>query len=299
MRVPMAGAGRRVVAWGGSTRPRRPRRAAALVAAGVIAATNVPPATVASAATATAARAAATVAPAVPRPVGVPGAWKLLWHDEFDGRTLDPAKWTRGWPGWCTTVLQPTNAYETACYDPANATVPGDGSLHLVLTAKTQGCGGVTRTLAGASVVSRGRFQYAYGVAQARVFLPGAPGSRRIANWPNFWGNATSLRWPADGENDTFEGLRGQACWHFHSNAGGPGACTTVATPGWHVVASDWEPGRVTYYYDGHRVGAVTNGVTGRPQYLAFQLTQSPAWGGPLALNQPYRVDYVRVWQHR
>ena len=50
------------------------------------------------------------------------------------------------------------------------------------------------------------------------------------------------------------EGLSGQACWHFHDPQGGPGGCSTATyTGGWHTFGADWEPGSVTYYYDGHR----------------------------------------------
>ena len=54
------------------------------------------------------------------------------------------------------------------------------------------------------------------------------------------------------------EGLSGVICWHFHDPLGGPGGCDTAITPGWHTFASDWQPGSVTYYYDGQDVGSIT-----------------------------------------
>ena len=81
---------------------------------------------------------------------------------------------------------------------------------------------------------------------------------------PNFWSNDADLHWPVSGENG-------------------------------------WEPGAVTYYYDGRKVARITTGVTGKPMYLAFQNTQGNYGkgevGGP-TVPDVYRIDYVRVFTH-
>ena len=109
---------------------------------------------------------------------------------------------------------------------------------------------------------------------------------------------AVGQSWPQDGELDVVEGLGGQACWHFHDASGPQGGCEAAAfTAGWHTFGADWEPGAVTWYYDGIRVGTATNS-TSAPMYLALNLAADNEYGGPLQAPATMRVDYVRLWQH-
>src|SRR6266511_1812670 len=73
-------------------------------------------------------------------PVGVPGTWHPVFADEFGGTGLDPATWRPGWFG--TGITGPVNGAERACYRGSHATVPGDGTLHLALTADPATCRG-------------------------------------------------------------------------------------------------------------------------------------------------------------
>jgi beta-glucanase (GH16 family) len=142
-----------------------------------------------------------------------------------------------------------------------------------------------------------GGFQYTYGVMEAKVYVPGADGV--IANWPAVWADGQS--WPQDGEDDIFEGLGGEACFHFHygtsSDPQAAGGCDAALTPGWHTFASDWQPGSVTYYYDGQDVGSITTGITDSPMYLIIDNTTSAqGLSGPTEMDA-LQVSYVRVWQ--
>jgi len=231
-------------------------------------------------------------------PVGVPGTWHPVFADEFGGTGLDPATWRPGWFG--TGITGPVNGAERACYRGSHATVPGDGTLHLALTADPATCRGSSRPYTGALVSTNpkdgrpsGGFDFTYGVIEARVFLPAAP-SGAIANWPAVWTDGEGA-WPTTGEDDVMEGLSGRACFHFHSDAGGPGGCAPGSFTGWHTFAADWAPGSVTYYYDGVRVGRITSGVTGAPMFVLLDYTTG-GYGGPSAPGV-MRVDYVRVWQ--
>lgn len=238
---------------------------------------------------------APTAAAAVPRLEGVPGHWKLALNSHFNGSAL-PAPWRAGW--FSDGVTVPVNKAENDCYSPKNVTFPGDGSMHLAVSAVSSTCGGATRPDTGALVSTNpddGRstpgFQYRYGVLQARVYLPRAVNGG-IADWPAVWSDGQS--WPADGEDDVLEGLRGEACWHFHDPLGGPGGCSARLKPGWHIFASDWQPGSVTYYYDGARVGRISTGITSSPMYLILDDTVA---AGEAATVSAMRVSYVRVWQ--
>jgi len=264
---------------------------------GVTGAPSEPVAAIATAPAAPTAAATTTSPPSPPPPTGVPGppgdpsSWHTIFDDEFNGTSLDTSKWSTGWYG--SGITAPVNAEELQCYDPNQVSVAG-GELDLNLVAKTESCGGQTRSYASGLVSTSGKFSYTYGYLEARVWLPGGSA---VTDWPAVWTDGQS--WPTDGELDAVEGLGGQACWHFHDPLGAFGGCSqTTMTGGWHTFGADWEPGSVTYYYDGLAVGTVTQGITGAPMYVILDLAADNANGGALQAPATMRVDYVRIWQH-
>ena len=177
--------------------------------------------------------------------------------------------------------------------DPAQVAV-GGGVLTLTLVARPETCGGVTQPYTSGMVTTDGHFSVTYGYLEARIWLPRDAG--RVADWPGFW--ADGQVWPADGEIDVAEGLAGRVEGHLHYSGGavGPVVGPGRYAGGWHTFAVDWEPGSVTYYYDGRDVGRLTTGVPDQPLYLILDLAVS---GGPGTLAPAaMRVAYVRVWQH-
>lgn len=119
--------------------------------------------------------------------------------------------------------------------------------------------------------------------------------------WPAFWADGQS--WPTNGEIDVLEAYgTDNSTYHFHY-AGCPGSCgpggsvnVSGATSGWHTYAADWEPGSITWYYDGVKVWQFTDsGVTSQPMYLILNLALN---SNSAAVPATMRVDYARVWQH-
>ncbi|QMU76324.1 glycoside hydrolase family 16 protein [Streptacidiphilus sp. PB12-B1b] len=239
----------------------------------------------------TAARALAA-APPGSSPLGMPGYWNPVFDDEFDGTALDTASWTPNWLGCpgCTTA--PVTLNESEAYAPSQVSV-GGGYLHLQAAARPTTLDGTTYPYLSGMVQSDGKVQFAYGAFEARIYLP--PSGRSIANWPAFWTDGQN--WPIDGEMDVMEGLGGSACFHFHSLLGGPGGCAFGDFSGWHTYGADWEPGSVTYYYDGTEVGRITSGITPSPMYLILNYAVGGS-GGRTVVPAAMEVDYVRVWQH-
>ena len=90
------------------------------------------------------------------------------------------------------------------------------------------------------------------------------------------------------------------ACWHYHDPQGDrPGGCPAGTWTGaWHTFGADWEPGSVTWYYDGHQVGTVTQGITSSPMYLLATMDLDNTYGGAIQTPATMRIDYIRVWQH-
>jgi beta-glucanase (GH16 family) len=241
------------------------------------------------------------------QPNGVPGTWTLIFDDEMNGTALDTTKWSTGWFG--TGITSGVAASEDDCYDPVQV-VEANGELDLNLIAKQEQCGGTTKDYATGFVTTNGLFSYAYGFVEARIWLPG---SGSIVDWPSFWQDGQD--WPANGELDVLEGLSGSACAHWHGPTGdgtgygpngGSGCPGGTFTGGWHTFGADWEPGIVTWYYDGQSIGCVESAgsdcggqshdatITGDPQYLILGL----GVGSPAVAPATQRNDYVRVWQH-
>jgi beta-glucanase (GH16 family) len=234
-----------------------------------------------------------------PMPTGVAGDWMLAFDDEFNGTGLDTAKWSTGWGGG-TGITPPVNSSEDDCYDPAQVT-EGGGALSLSLIRKSESCG-ISAQYAAGLISTNGKFNFTYGFIQARIWVPGAPGDPDyVANWPGVWTDGQN--WPEDGEIDIAEGIGGHMCAHFHDAAhssqglgagDGTGCPSGVYTGGWHTFAANWEPGIITYYYDGHDIGSVTSGVTSAPMYLILDYDAQ----SPVQAPDTMKVDYIRVWQH-
>ena len=230
-----------------------------------------------------------TVAPSTPQPVGAAaGPWNLVFDSEFSGSSLDASQWSTGWFG--SGVTKGANSAEVECMDPAQVNV-ANGELDLSVIAQSETCSGVTQQKASGMVTTDGKFSFTYGYMEARIWLP-STGS--ITDWPAFW--ADGQVWPTNGEIDVMEGLDGLAQAHFHYSGGADGPLTGrgTFTGGWHTFAANWEPGSVTYYYDGDNIGSFTTGITSAPMYLILDLATSAGNATPGTM----RIDDVRVWQH-
>ena len=233
-----------------------------------------------------------------PMPTGVPGDWTLKFDGEFNGTGLDTAHWSTGWFG--SGITPPVNSQEEDCYDPAQV-AESDGALDLTLIQKSEDCGISDSQYATGLVSTKGKFSFTYGFIEARVWLPSVPGNPgEAADWPGVW--LDGQNWPEDGEIDIAEGLGGRVCAHFHGPAdpqgiaagGGTGCPGGIYTDGWHTFAANWEPGIITYYYDGVDIGSVTSGVTSAPMFVVLDY----AAGHPFQAPATMKINYVRVWQH-
>jgi beta-glucanase (GH16 family) len=226
-----------------------------------------------------------------PGPVGIPGTWTLGFADEFNGTSVNTSAWQTGWFG--TGLTKPVNSAEQECYD-SNQVSESGGYLNLTAIKSSCTIGRKRYAYRSGLVNTMNSYTYTYGVLEVRACLPGAGGV--TSNWPAIWTDGTGT-WPATGEDDIMEGLGGQAAYHFHSPSGAPGASVSGNWTGCHTFASDWQPGVVTYYYDGRQVGQITTGITASPMYIILDYAISANVGGPANVPADMMVDYVRVWQ--
>jgi len=229
------------------------------------------------------------------QPTGIAGSWHLVLNSTFNGTTLPP-DWRAGWFGRAAPIA----STEIDCYSPNNLTFPGDGTLNLLVTAQSSNCAGSTQPYTAALISTNpddGRttpgFQYTYGVLEARIYL--AADNGKIADWPAFWANGQN--WPDTGEDDVLEGLGGTAFLSFHNAQGLRNTAVRTLGPGWHTFASDWEPGSITYYYDGVEVASLSSGITSSPMYIVLNNVVH-ADRPDVTEADAMKVQYVRVWQH-
>lgn len=204
-----------------------------------------------------------------PRAEGPPAAkWKLVWSDEFDGKTIDPKKWdfdvgngfynyeAKVWiSGWGNGELQ----YYTR--DAENAFVK-DGHLHIrAVKESLHGCGYTSARLKTRKRDGSPLFSKKYGRFEFRAKLPTGQGV-----WPAIWMLPLKEKyggWAASGEVDVLE-ARGQqpnkvlgtlhfgSRWPANAESSADYALPDKGTiADWHVYALEWEPGEFRWYVDG------------------------------------------------
>ena len=105
--------------------------------------------------------------------------WRLVWADEFDGSSVDPAHWTFDLGPWGTNELQ--------TYTRSAVTVQ---SGELRITARREANG----TYTSGRIKTQGLHAWKYGKIAARLRLPQGRGI-----WPAFWmlgQDISAVGWP-------------------------------------------------------------------------------------------------------
>jgi beta-glucanase (GH16 family) len=182
---------------------------------------------------------------------------KTLFADEFSGTAIDRAKWNvivTG-SGWRTV-----NNEQQAYIDSPDVLSVAEG----VLTIRPRFRPGFKDTR-GASfdfvsgrIDTRGKFDFAYGTAAARMKLATGAGL-----WPAFWALGNG-RWPDTGEIDVMEHV-GEASWTSVA-LHGPGYSgntplvkrAPVDVTEWHVYSVDWTGDLLVFRIDGREIYRVT-----------------------------------------
>jgi hypothetical protein len=131
------------------------------------------------------------VTPTVPAPVGIAGNWVNKLNTDFTTMTSIGDIYDEGW--WGDGESGPVNqTYESAAYDSKNISFDSDG-ICLALTQEEITVPKGTYQYTGCLISSNpddgrpsGGFEFLYGIAEARIYLPGDE-SGQIVNWPAFW----------------------------------------------------------------------------------------------------------------
>lgn len=268
--------------------------------------------------------------PVIPDPDADKEGYRLVWRDEFNGASLDTAKWgyqtgikdiygsSVGPDYWGNGELQ---------YYTEDAVSVADGSLKITATKQQQG----DRPYTSGRILTRDKASFTYGYFEARMKTPTGSGM-----WPAFWmlpqpsSPANSENeyggWPANGEIDIMEAkgrlenkvdttLHFGKAWDAHDYVTQE---TTLSsnTDEWHIYAVDWTADAISWFVDGQKVLTVTkdrwwsqdvsNQGKSQPFDKPFYIIFNLAVGGMYdSYNQPdgsftsaaMYVDYVRVYE--
>ena len=235
----------------------------------------------------------------------------LVMQDEFDTNgALDSSIWDfnigNGENGWGNNELQYyTNREENA--------VVQNGVL--IMTANKESFQGSDYT--SARILTKGKFEQAYGRFEARIRLPYGQGI-----WPAFWllgADIDEVGWPQCGEIDIMEN-RGQEPTLINGTVHGPGysAGESISKSyeltndrfdtGFHIFGIEWGPEYINYYVDDVLYNQITpDDVTGEWVYdHPFFIIINMAVGGDYVgapneetvFPQTMLVDYVRVYKN-
>ncbi len=240
----------------------------------------------------------------------LPG-YTLIWQDEFDGSSLDTAKWT---------------AYSGPRRDAQNspdAVSVENGMLSIVTFTERD-------TQITGFIDTANKFHIRYGWLEARIRFESSPGE-----WGAFWlqsptmGNPVNDVGTAGAEIDIVEhrasdsagsdisnlyemNLHWDGYGAHHKHAGGkgtPSAGSPALQGHWHTYGLLWTDNRYSFFLDGVLQWTTESGVSHRPEFIKLTCeVQNRSWAGSIPLDgygtrfgsrTKMEVDWVRVWQMR
>jgi beta-glucanase (GH16 family) len=227
--------------------------------------------------------------------------WVQTFADEFIGADLDLSRWTAHDP------FGQTRDRQLQAYAPEALHLSG-GQLHIVAQRAPVNqvpvrYDGKDREYISGIISTFGTFSQTYGRFEIRCRIPAGRGLR-----PGF----LLLPVPVGTlpEIDVFEAVGNPPSKVFFANRWGTeqtersfGDSFTGPdlSAGFHTLAIEWEPERITWFVDGKEKFQSVDGIPRQPMYLLIDL----AVGGRLArspdastiLPASFDIDYIRVWR--
>lgn len=222
--------------------------------------------------------------------VGKRAGWYLVWHDEFEGSTLDTSKWRAE-----DAALTKNN--ELQYYTPEDVFIK-DGML--VLRSQARSMGG--RQYTSGLVETRGKFARQYGRVEVRAQVPRGKGLL-----PAHWMLPVSGLWPP--EIDIMEVLGHQpnvvhmtVHWGIWPNQEKKGAMFKAVdfSQDFHEFAVEWDKDSIKWFVDGVKHLEVTEHVPQEPFFIILNTAVGGNWPGSpnsqTKFPQEHKIDYVRVY---
>lgn len=237
----------------------------------------------------------------------------LVWHDEFDGQTLDTSKWRY--------ATHNSGGSEQQAYTVARTANTRLENSNLILEAKKDGYVDGW-TWSSGRIDTSGLAGFKYGRLEAKLRYDVVPGA-----FPAFWTIGTcayyptgenvhgvqkskGTQWAQNGEIDMFEG-RGtnaeivQGGWYNQDDGKGNlqmiFGSKNIDASQYHVYAVEWTETTMIAYIDGVETGRKNiSDITSwqRPMYLILNMAVGSTGGYPAddCTSMKMEVDWVRVY---
>jgi len=237
-------------------------------------------------------------------PLGVPGAWKLVFNDDFTKDTsINQSLWSQTSPAK-TQCGQGNHQNGQAEWNQGytNNTVNStDGLVITALRQTVKKCND-TFTWTGGLLASKQSFKPGSVIEQKFQFPKNVP----VGGWASFW------TWCADGSNgcevDVYEAWppnsngNSTATASNHVGAGNFGGTSAYVSVGdWHVMSAVIELNKVTWYLDGKLIGSASQRTAQRNFNVIIDndVCDGSACPAPAASTNKItqNVSYVRVWE--
>ena len=217
--------------------------------------------------------------------------WELVWSDEFDGPTVDRAKWYVE-----NAALDKNN--EGQYYDPEEV-FTRDGTLVLRSRKRTKG----DRLFTSGLVETKGTFSQTYGWFEVRAKLPKGQGI-----WPAHWMMPADNSWPP--EIDIMELIGHDPTTIHMTHHYGKWPDTRLAgnsftgpdfSQDFHVFSVQWEPDAIRWYVDSQERSVQTENIPDVPMRIILNTAVGGDWPGypdeTTIFPQEHVIDYVRVYR--
>lgn len=228
----------------------------------------------------------------------------LVWLEDFD---VDGKPNTDNWDyeigrgngGWGNNEAQ----YYTA--RSSNALI-SNGILKI--TAKKENYYGADYT--SARIVTRGKFEFKYGVIEVRAKLPSGGGT-----WPAIWmlgANFEAVGWPSCGEIDMMEHVgndqnRIHGTLHYPDNYAGNANTNSTIIPDvsteFKIYKTIWNESEIKFYTDDLLIHSFSNSSSvpfNHPFYMILNVAMGGSFGGqidPGFTESSMEIDYIKVYQ--
>ena len=241
--------------------------------------------------------------------------YRLVWADEFDGKTLNSKNWNRQ----VVKAGQFNEEWQRYTKSKKNAYIE-NGQLVIEAIHESDKHGMNQYTSARLNTANKQTFKY--GKISARIKLPEGEGI-----WPAFWMLGTNINenggdtpWPECGEIDILElyGSKDDAAFevnaHYSNASGGHEMMGAVAhklstgkfSDDFHVFDLEWDADGLIWYVDGHKITSMSTKAPHLSEFhKEFFLLLNIAVGGTFAgrpdestsFPQKMYVDWIRVYQ--
>lgn len=234
----------------------------------------------------------------------VPQGYRLIWNDEFNGRTLDPRKWQYRLLG----------KRESAVIAKECVSLDGNGQLHLT-THK------VNDVIHTGMIGTQGLFQQRYGYFEARIkfqkmqghhgaFWLQSPTYGKVIDDPGQSGAEIDIiEFFGSGRSD--RGARVNVYWNPYKPKPKQAKPERIdldpilSSPGaelsddFHIYALTWTDKEYVFSIDGRKIYRTADGLSHQPEYVVLSLLCSD-WErmrlDDSRLPEGMSVDYVRVY---